>query len=114
MQRSAGPAGQEAVDAAVSRFRDATVRLEALPRDDITAGLVKEIDALAVRVQREVDDHDTDGVLAEAMAGGLTGDPNDAVLNLSGLVYIATRWDLDPAGAEALLARLTADEPEPE
>lgn len=109
-QRSAGPAVQEAVDAAVSRFRVATARLEALPRDEITAGLKEEIDALAVRVQREVDDHATEGVLAEAMAGELTGDHNDAVLNVSGLIYIATQWDLNPADTEAFLARLAADE----
>jgi hypothetical protein len=109
-QRSAGPAVQEAVDAAVSRFRDATARLDALPRDEIIAGLIDEIDGLADTVQREVDEHATEGVFAEAMAGGLTGDHNDTFLNASGLVYIAAQWDLDPAGAEALLARLAADE----
>ncbi len=114
MQRSAVTAVQEAVDAAVSRFHDATVRLEALSRDDITAGLIEEIDALAVRVQHEVDDHVTKGVFAEAMAEGLTGDHNDAFLKVSGLVYIATQWDLDPAGAESLVARLAADEQEPD
>jgi hypothetical protein len=113
-QRGAGMALQEAVDAAVSRFRDASVRLEALPRDEITAGLINEIDALADRVQHEVDDHTTESVFADAMAGGLTGDHNDAFLNVSGIVYIATQWDLDPAGAEALLACLGVDQQEPE
>jgi hypothetical protein len=113
-QRSVGTVVQEAVDAAVSRFRDASVRLEALPRDEITAGLINEIDALADRVQHEVDDHTTESVFADAMAGGLTGDHNDAFLNVSGIVYIATQWDLDPAGAEALLACLGVDQQEPE
>jgi hypothetical protein len=38
------------------------------------------------------------------MARGLTGDPNDILLNVSGLVHIATQWDIDPAAAGALLA----------
>lgn len=113
-QRSTGPALQEAVDAAISRFRDATVRLNALPRDEIIAKLIDEIDTLADRVQREADDHASEGVFAEAIAGGLTGDHNDAFLNVSGLVYIATQWDLDPAVAQALLANLAAEEPAPE
>jgi hypothetical protein len=107
-QRDTGPAAQEAVDAAISRFRDATARLDALPRDEITAGLRDEINGLADRVQREVDAYTTEGVLAEAIAGGLTGDANDALRNVSGLLYIATQWDLDPAGAVAMLARLAA------
>jgi hypothetical protein len=100
-QRSAGRALQQAADDAVSRFHDAKARIDALPRDEITSRLIDEIDGLAERVQCEVDEHATDGVLAEAMAGGLTGDHNDTFLNVSGLVYVATQWDLDPAGAEA-------------
>lgn len=113
-QRSNGPALQESVNAAVSRFRDATARLDALPRDEIIAGLIDEINGLAHQVQREIDDQATEGVFAEAIAGGLTGDRSDAFLNVSGLVYIATQWDLDPAGAEAFLAGLAADERAPE
>lgn len=102
------------MDAAGSRFRDATARLDALPRDETIAGLIDEIDGLADQVQRVIDDQATEGVFAEAMARGLTGDRNDAFLNVSGLVYIATQWDLGPAGAEALLAGLTTDERAPE
>ncbi|WP_326943735.1 hypothetical protein OG439_27680 [Amycolatopsis sp. NBC_01307] len=107
-QRSTGQAAQDAVNEAVSRFRDAAARLETLPRDKITAGLIDEIYGLAGRVQREVDEHATEGVLAEAMAGGITGVHNDTILSVSGLTYIATQWDLNPAGAEAALARLAA------
>lgn len=109
-QRSTGPVVQEAVDTTVNRFRDATARLDALPRDEITAALINEINELSNRVQREVDEHATEGVLAEAMAGGLTGRHNDTFLSISGLIYIATQWDLDPAGAEAILARGGADQ----
>lgn len=112
-QRDTGPAVQEVVDAAVSRFREAAARLDALPRDEIIAGLRDEIYGLAHRVQREVDEHATECVFAEAIAGGLTGDANDALRNVSGLLYIATQWDLDPAGAGAILARLAADEQAP-
>jgi hypothetical protein len=48
------------------------------------------------------------------MAGGLAGDQNDTLVNVSVLVYVATQWDLDPAGAEAILTRLAADEQAPE
>jgi hypothetical protein len=113
-QRSNGPALQEPVDAAVSRFRDAAVRLDALPRDEIVAGLIDEIDRLAHRVRREIDGQATEGAFAEAIAGGLTSDRNDAVLNVSELVYIAMQWDLDPASAEACLAGLVADEQAPD
>jgi hypothetical protein len=113
-QRSSGPALQESVDAAVSRFRGAAARLDALPRDEVIAGLIDEIDELARRVQREIDDQATEGVFAEAIIGGLTGNRSNAFLNVSGLVYIATQWDLDPASAEAILAGLAADEQPPE
>lgn len=113
-QRGTGLAVQEVVDAAVSGFRDATARLDALPRDEIVAGIIDEVYDLADRVQREVDESATDGVLAEATARGLTGDHNDTYLHVEGLIYIATQWDIDPASAEALLARQAADEQTPE
>jgi hypothetical protein len=106
-QRNTGPDLQEKVDAAVSRIRDATARLDALPRDEIIAGLIDEIDGLIRQVQREIEEKATEGVFAEAIADGLTGHRNDAFLNISGLVYIAMQWDLDPASAEAFLAGLT-------
>jgi hypothetical protein len=37
------------------------------------------------------------------------GDANDAFFNIVGLVYVATRWDLDPASARAFLAGLDED-----
>jgi hypothetical protein len=111
-QRSTGAAVQEAVDAALSRFRDARACLDALPRDEIIAGLIDEIDGFADRVQREIDAHATEGVFAEVIAGGLTGTRDDAFLRVSGLVYVAMQWDLDPAAAEILLATLAADENE--
>ena len=113
-QRSNGPDLQESVDAAMSRFRDATARLDALPRDEVIAGLIDEIDGLTHQVQREIEEKATEGVFAEAIADGLTGRRSDAFLKVSGLVYIAMQWDLDPAGAEALLTGLAADERAPD
>jgi hypothetical protein len=113
-QRSTGPALQEAAGAAASRFRDARACLDALPRDETIVGLIGQLDGLGDQVGREIDDHATEGVFAEAVARGLTGDPSAAFLNVSGLVYIATQWDIDPASAEALLGGLAADERAPE
>lgn len=113
-QRETGLVVQQAVDEAISQFRDARARLDALPRDEVTACLIDEIDELADQVQGEVDDHVTDGVFAEAMANGLTGNHNDASFTISGLTYIATQWDVDPTGAEAMLADLAGDEQPPE
>jgi hypothetical protein len=48
------------------------------------------------------------------MARGLTGDASDTFLSVSGLLYIATQWDIDPAGAEVLLASLAGDKRAPE
>lgn len=112
-QRRTGSVVQEAVHAAVSRFREARARLDTLPSDELMAGIMEQIDGLTYRVQREVDEHATEGFFAEAMAGGLTGDHNDAVNNVSGLLYIATQWDVDPAGARALLDLLEPKEPAP-
>jgi hypothetical protein len=104
MQRSTGPALQEAIDAASGRFRDATARLDRMPRDGTIARLTDQIEQLADRVQRETDDHAAEGVFAEAMACALTSNPNDTLLNVSGLVHSATQWDIDPTTAGALLA----------
>ncbi|WIX92577.1 hypothetical protein [Amycolatopsis sp. DG1A-15b] len=113
-QRRMGPAAQDAVNAAVSRFRHTAANLEALHRDQITAGLIEEIEGFANRVQHEIDEHTTEGVFAEAMASAFTGDPNETFVNVSGLIYIATQWDLDPASAEAAIARLASGQQAPE
>jgi hypothetical protein len=105
-QRSIGPTVRGALDAASSRFRDSTARLDRLPRDGTIARLDEEIKRLSDRVQRETADLVAGGGFAEAMARGLTGDPNDIFLNVSGLVHIATLWDIDPAAAGALLENL--------
>ncbi len=114
IQRSAGPDVQDAAEVSVSQFRDARARLDALPRDEITAVLLDEVDAIANRVQHEVDAPATEAVFAEAIVGALTGDHNDTHLNVQELVYIATQWDLDPAGAEALLTAAATDEQVPQ
>jgi hypothetical protein len=113
-QRSTGPALNKAADEAWSRFRDATTRLDALPRDETITALIHEIGRLAGHVHREVDDQAAEGEFAEAIARGLTGDAGDTFLNVSGLLYIATQWDIDPAGAEVLLASLAGDKRAPE
>jgi hypothetical protein len=92
------------VDAAWSRFRGSTARLDQLPRDGTITRLIDEIKGLADQVQRETDDNAAEGVFAEAIARGLTGDPNDILLKVSGLVHIATQWDIDAAAARALFA----------
>lgn len=112
-QRNTGLAAQEAANAVISRFRDAMAHLDALPRDEIIARLVDEVESLALQVQREADDPTDAGTFAQAMTGALTGDQNDTMLNILGLVYIATQWDLDPASAEALLAGPAAEEAAP-
>lgn len=103
-QRGTGPPLKESVDAAWNRFRDATVCLDTLPRDEAIAELIDEIGGITSRVDREINDQATESMFAEAMARGLTGDASDAFFNVSGLVYVATQWDLDPAGAVAFLA----------
>ena len=97
-QRSTGPALKQATDSASSRFRDSAARLDALPRDEITAALIDEIDRLAGQVHREIHRQAPEGEFAQAMARGLTGDVSDTFLHISRLVYIATQWDLDPVG----------------
>lgn len=49
-------------------------------------------------------------MVAKAMTGALTGDHSDTLLNVLGLVDIATQWDLDPPAAEEFLAGLPTDE----
>jgi RecA/RadA recombinase len=98
-QRDVGVAVQQAVDETARRFDDAQDRLEALPSDDVTAGLIEQVDLLADRVRREVDEQTTEGVFAQALASGLTANPDDSFFTVAGLQYVATQWDLDPARA---------------
>jgi len=103
MQRATGPVVEEAVDSAITRYRDAAARLDALPRDEVTTLLVDSLEELAGRVQGEADENATDGVLAADMAAVLVGENNDTFVNVTAMIYLATQWDLDPASAQALL-----------
>jgi hypothetical protein len=113
-QRGTGSVVQEAVDGAISRFRDASARLEALPRDGLLSVITDNVAQLANRVQLEVDEKVPDGSFAELLASGFTGAHNDVYVNVAGVLYIATQWDLDPVAAEELLDGLVADERAPE
>jgi hypothetical protein len=109
-QRTCGPVVQEAIDSTITRYGDAAARLEALAGDEITALLVNSLDELATRVQGEADNSATDGVFAADMVAVLIGDNNETFLNVNGLIYVATLWDLDPVAAGELLDAQTTDE----
>jgi len=109
-QRHTDAAAQEAADDAMRRFNDAFARLEDLPVDAITVALLDEVALLATRVQSEVDDSATAKTFAETFARGIRGDQADDFGAVALLMYLATEWDVDPAGAAALLEQLSDDD----
>jgi hypothetical protein len=108
-QRAQDATVQQAADDAMARFHDANAQLQDLPEDDLTVALLEELTLLAQRVQDEVDNSATDATFAEAFARGIGGDGNDAFVRAALLLYLATEWDVDPAGAVQLLQAAVDD-----
>jgi hypothetical protein len=102
--RDIQPPVEIAAQAAVSQFRQARQVIADLPSDPVVDEILATLDALAGRVQEELDvpaEDDSFG-LAANIAKGLE-EPNEDFSILAGLSVVAHEWDIDPAGAQRLL-----------
>jgi hypothetical protein len=93
-----------AAQAAASQFRQARQVIADLPSDPVVDEIFATLDALAGRVQEELDAPAKDNSfgLAANIAKGLE-EPNEDFSILAGLSVVAHEWDIDPAGAQRLL-----------
>jgi len=102
--RDIQPPVEIAAQAAASQFRQARQVIADLPSDPVVDEILATLDALAGRVQEELDvpaEGDSFG-LAANIAKGLE-EPNEDFSILTGLSVVAHEWDIDPAGAQRLL-----------
>jgi len=103
--RDIQPPVEVAAQAAANQFQQAQHAIGDLPSDPVVDEILATLDALAGRVQAELDAgaEGNDLGLAASIAKGLE-EPNDDFTILAGLSIVAHEWDIDPAGAQRLLS----------
>jgi len=103
--RDIQPPVEAAAQAAASQFQHARQAIADLPGHAVVEGILATLDALADRVQEELNAgaEGADHELAANIAKGFE-EPNDDFNILAGLSVVAHEWDIDPVGAQRLLS----------